>query len=99
VLLPAARRVAAIVLLADGAAERELYSVVAEEVWASVVEEMHDEGGALLADVQDYAVAVRALSESPRRSSSTCCCDVCKIVYCLLQCPPNVPPFLHVTAL
>ena len=59
VLLPAAKKAVAIVVLADGTAERELYTVVAEEIWEGVVGEVQEGGAPMLQDAGDYTLKAR----------------------------------------
>jgi hypothetical protein len=56
--VPATRDVSIIVLLRDGTAERELFTMHAEELWEQVRKELEAEDIPLLHGLQDFRVAV-----------------------------------------
>ena len=59
-LLPAAKQVSIAVVQRDGAAARELFTVVAEELWQQVQAELAAEDVPLLEGLEDFAVSVRS---------------------------------------
>jgi hypothetical protein len=76
VLLPAQKKISVTVLLRDGIAARELYTVVAEEAWEQAVAEMKEGGHAVHPDIGRCSVSVR-----PR------CLPVCLLMWLSMVAP------------